>query len=71
MSTGPIVLEQLDKVIKAHRVVHHHAVREARALRALKAAENANMDPSQVQVPDLEPEGMPGVADGVDPLAGL
>lgn len=71
MSTGPKVIEQLNTVIEHHRRVHHHAVRRARELRAIKAAEAANLDPSQVQVPDLQPEGMPPMPDGPDPLAGL
>ena len=65
------MIEQLGKVIDAHRTVHHHAVREARRIRAEKAALGASLSPEAVQVPDLQPEGMPGVADGVDPLAGL
>lgn len=71
MSTVPKVLEQVGVVLDKHKRVSHHSVRRARELRAIKAAEAANQDPSQVSVPDLEPQGMPGVPVGLDPLAGL
>jgi hypothetical protein len=71
MSTVPEVHAQLEKVIKAHRQVHHHSVREARRIRAARAAIAASESPDSVVVPDLEPQGMPGLSEGYDPLAGL
>lgn len=71
MSTVPNVLAQLDKTIHAHRIVHHHAVTLAQRERAARAAIEKAGSPEAVQVPDLEPVGMPGVPVGVDPLAGL
>lgn len=71
MSTVPKVVEQFGKTLDAHRTVHHHSLREARAARRARAAVSKAESPEAVQVPDLEPVGMPAGDTSFDPVAGL
>ena len=71
MSTGHEVKAHLDKAVAAHRTAHHHAVSQARAARRARAAVEAAGSPEQVELPDLEPEGLPAGPPSIDLLAGL
>lgn len=71
MASGSRVREQLDRAVEAQQRAHHHAVQQAREARRLRARVEAAQATDTPPVPDLAPEGMPGVPPGVDPLAGL